>query len=70
MALISMLLGCKEVTTAGPKGPNDKYAIYQRDFGARCHNPNCAAVHEARYVKPKFYIVNFKPLIKERLLGW
>ena len=62
MALISMLLGCKEVSTAKSKAPNDKYATYQRDFGARCHNPNCAAVHEARYIKPKFYIVKFKPL--------
>ncbi len=62
MALISMLLNCKEVPAAGSKVPNHKYAIYQRDFGARCQNPNCAAVHEARYIRPKFYIVKFKPL--------
>jgi len=62
MALISTLLGCKQVATTESKAPNDKYAIYQREFGARCHNPNCAAVHEARYIKPKFYIVGFKPL--------
>lgn len=62
MALISMLLGCKQMSATGPAAPNDKYQIYQRDFGTRCRNPNCAAVHEARYVRPKFYIVKFKPL--------
>jgi aspartate carbamoyltransferase catalytic subunit len=62
MALIAMLLGAKNVEMPDDGIRKGKYPIYQREFGARCHNPNCAAVHEARYINPKFAIVNFKPL--------
>ena len=62
MALIAMLLGSKDMALPDSKISGKKYPIYQRDFGARCRNPNCAAVHEARYIKPHFYLVNFKPL--------
>lgn len=67
MALISLLLGVKEVDI--PEGDETTfvrkvaYPVYNRDIGVRCQNSRCVVVNEARYVKPEFKIVNRHPLI-------
>lgn len=67
MALISLLLGAKEVTVS----EDDKscvqkadYPVYRRDSRVRCPNSRCVSVQETemKYIKPEFKIVSFKPL--------
>jgi len=67
MALISLLLGTKEV--AIPKEDESfarkiDYPIYRRDYGVRCSNPRCVSAQETetKYIKPEFKIVNREPL--------
>ena len=65
MALISLLLGAKEITLAQKEAlPSTDYPRYQRDSGIRCPNPRCVSVQETetKYLKPEFKIVNRKPL--------
>jgi aspartate carbamoyltransferase catalytic subunit len=68
MALIALLLEAKEVTIS-ERGDSfvrkTDYPIYQRDSGVRCPNPKCVSNQETemRYIKPRFAIVNLKPLI-------
>jgi len=68
MALISLLLGAKEVETPVGKGLAFKqkraYPVYKRDTGVRCLNKNCVSNQETetRYIKPVFQIVSNDPL--------
>jgi len=65
MALITLLLGIKEVSI-----PQEDfllkidYPLYRRGFGVRCPNPRCVSVQETeiKYLKPEFKIVDCKPL--------
>jgi aspartate carbamoyltransferase catalytic subunit len=68
MALLSLLLGAKEVTI--PKEEDSfirrvDYPIYKRDSGVKCPNMNCVSNQETevRYIKPEFKIVSRQPLI-------
>jgi len=67
MALISLLLGAKEITT--PKKEESfiqlkDYALYQRETGVRCTNRQCVSAQatEKGYIKPQFKIVSYRPL--------
>jgi aspartate carbamoyltransferase catalytic subunit len=65
MALISLLLGTKEVSVAKEDDTFFRkvdYPVYRRGYGVRCPNLNCASFHEARYVRPEFKIVSREPL--------
>ena len=68
MALIALLLGAKKVDIPEKEGPpfvqKIGYPVYKRDFGVRCRNRNCVSGQETekRYIRPKFKIVNSKPL--------
>ena len=65
MALISLLLGLKEVSIPAEEPlPAIEYPLYQRPFGTRCSNPKCVSVQatEVKYLRPEFKIVNRKPL--------
>lgn len=65
MALIALLLGMKRVDIPEPEAPPAQrmaYPLYRRGFGVICLNPNCVSVHETRYIKPEFKIVNGEPL--------
>ena len=65
MALITLLLGTKEVSLPEEE-PSSKidYPLYRRDFGVRCPNPRCVSIQESeiKYIKPEFKIVDCKPL--------
>jgi len=68
MALLALLLGSKEI--AIPREDHSfiqkiDYPVYRQDFGIRCPNPKCVSVQETetKYIKPKFKIINFQPLI-------
>ncbi|MFC1873523.1 aspartate carbamoyltransferase [Chloroflexota bacterium] len=68
MALLSLLLGCKEADIPADEDyapPCKDYPVYDRGFGVRCSNPKCVSMQktEARYVRPEFKIVNKAPLI-------
>jgi hypothetical protein len=66
MALIALLLGVKEIEIAEEKrqpfARKVDYPVYNRSFGVKCQNRNCVTLHEKRYVKPEFKIVNCQPL--------
>ena len=66
MALISLLLGTREVPVAEevPPIPKADYPVYRRDFGIRCPNPRCVSIQETetKYLKPEFKIVDHHPL--------
>jgi len=66
MALITLLLGAKEVQISKKAEPARKidYAIYSRDSRVRCPNPRCVSIQktEVNYIKPEFKIVNQNPL--------
>ncbi len=68
MALISLLLGAKEVDIPQGKGlaftQKRDYPVYKRDTGVRCLNKNCVSNQETetRYIKPVFQIVANDPL--------
>ena len=68
MALITLLLGAREVDIPEQKEPSFfqkiEYPIHKRDFGAKCPNPRCVSVQETetKYIKPEFKIVDRKPL--------
>jgi len=65
MALISLLLGTKEVSIA-KEGDSFvhkmDYPVYRRNFGVKCQNLNCVSFNESRYINPEFEIVNLEPL--------
>jgi hypothetical protein len=65
MSLIALLLGAKEVPTAGEDQtlPGVEYPTYNR-VGVKCPNPKCVSIQdtEVRYLKPDFKIVNHQPL--------
>ena len=64
MALVSLLLGAKEVSIAGEEPPPlVDYPRYRHDFGLKCPNPACVSTQEseAKYIKPEFKIVNREP---------
>lgn len=66
MALISLLLGAKQVDVARkstPAGQRGGFPRYDRGYGVSCVNPNCVSVNEPGYIKPQFQIVDLKPLI-------
>ena len=65
MALISLLLGVREVTPpAEDVLPETAYPLYRREFGPSCPNPRCVSIQETetKYLKPEFKIVNREPL--------
>jgi len=68
MALISLLLGAREVDIPEGKGlafiQKRDYPVYRRDTGVRCLNKNCVSNQETetRYIKPVFQIVSNDPL--------
>ncbi len=66
MALISALLGAREVTPASDELPLPKtdYPNYEHDSAVRCSNPRCVSVQETetKYIKPLFKIVDVAPL--------
>jgi len=66
MALIALLLGTKEFPSREEDSSVHKidYPVYRRDSGIRCSNAACVSVQgtEAKYIKPEFKIVDFKPL--------
>jgi len=64
MALITLLLGTKEVPITEEDFPKIDYPLYRRGFGVRCPNPRCVSVQETetKYLKPEFKIVNREPL--------
>ncbi|MFC1915692.1 aspartate carbamoyltransferase [Chloroflexota bacterium] len=68
MALITLLLGAKEVTI--PREVDSfvreiDYPSYRQGFGVKCPNPRCVSTQETetKYIKPEFKIVSTKPLI-------
>jgi len=65
MALISLLLGAKEVAVPQKDTlPQNQYPQYRRDFGIKCTNPKCVSIQETetKYLHPEFKIVNYEPL--------
>jgi len=65
MALITLLLGTKEVSIPQEDSfPQIAYPLYRRGFGVRCPNPRCVSAQETetKYLKPEFKIVNREPL--------
>lgn len=64
MALLSMLLGTREIKGAGSSPEPVKYPEYKRDTGLTCPNPRCVSVQETelKYLRPHFKIVNLEPL--------
>ncbi len=67
MALVSLLLGTREVSISDESGSTAHqadYPLYRRESGIRCPNPNCVSVQatELKYIKPEFKIVDREPL--------
>jgi aspartate carbamoyltransferase catalytic subunit len=65
MALISLLLGSKEVPPPQKETLSKiEYPAYQQDFGIRCPNPRCVSVQatETKYIRPGFMVVDRNPL--------
>ncbi len=65
MALISLLLGAKQVDMAGQIPPSEHkvdFPRYDRGFGVSCGNRNCVSVNERTYIKPQFRLVSLRPL--------
>ncbi len=67
MALMTLLLGTKEVTIPEAGDFFTKridHPLYQRDSGLRCENPVCVSRQETemKYIKPEFKIVSDQPL--------
>ena len=69
MALLSLLLGAKEVEVTEKRGSSFAqervYPVYRGDTGLKCHNNRCVTNQETetRYIKPMFRIVSNEPLI-------
>jgi aspartate carbamoyltransferase catalytic subunit len=67
MALLSLLLGAREVTIPEEEDSSIRkidYPVYRRDSGVKCPNTNCVSNQETevRYIKPEFKIVSRQPL--------
>jgi aspartate carbamoyltransferase catalytic subunit len=66
MALISLLLGQKEVPVIEELNilPNVDYKLYSRDSGIKCPNIKCVSIQatETKYLKPAFKIVSYQPV--------
>jgi aspartate carbamoyltransferase catalytic subunit len=67
MALLSLLLGAKEVTVSQEEDflvRKADYPVYKRDSGLKCPNMNCVSNQdtEIRYIKPQFKMISRKPL--------
>jgi len=67
MALLTLLLGAKEVTIPEEEDSFVRkidYPVYKRDSGVKCPNTNCVSNQETevRYIKPEFKIVIREPL--------
>jgi aspartate carbamoyltransferase catalytic subunit len=67
MALLSLLLGAKEVTIPEEEDSfvrKEDYPVYKRDSGVKCPNINCVSNQETevKYIKPEFNIVSREPL--------
>jgi aspartate carbamoyltransferase catalytic subunit len=67
MALLTLLLGAKEVTIPEEEDSFVRkidYPVYKRDSGVKCPNIKCASTQETevRYIKPEFKIVSREPL--------
>jgi len=67
MALLSLLLGAREVTIPEKENSSTRkidYPVYKRDSGVKCPNTNCVSNQETevRYIKPEFRIVSRQPL--------
>ena len=68
MSLIALLLGAKQAAVSGEREslPRKKsYPMYERDSGVSCANPRCVSNQktEMKYIKPRFKIVDLRPLI-------
>ncbi|MFH0847673.1 MAG: aspartate carbamoyltransferase [Chloroflexota bacterium] len=66
MALLSLLLGAKELPPAREEEPAPKvsYPLYRREYGIRCANPRCISIQpsEREYITPDFQIISSQPL--------
>lgn len=66
MALISLLLGSNKITTTEDISTltRQKYTIYKKESGLKCHNPSCVSNQntEIKYIKPEFKISSLTPL--------
>ena len=67
MALLTLLLGAKEVTIPEEEDSFVRkidYPVYKRDSGVKCPNIKCVSNQETevRYIKPEFKIVSREPL--------
>ncbi|MDY6892782.1 MAG: aspartate carbamoyltransferase [Chloroflexota bacterium] len=68
MALVSLLLGAKDVDITEGKRPafvqKKDYPFYKHDTGVRCRNTKCVSNQETemRYIEPEFQIVSNDPL--------
>ena len=67
MALITLLLGVKEVSIPSEDESliqKVDYPWYRRDSGIKCQNPKCVSVQETetKYIRPEFKIVDRKTL--------
>jgi len=67
MALITFLLGAKEVTIPEKEDSfveKIDYPVYKRDSGIKCPNLNCVSNQETEvgYIRPEFKIINHEPL--------
>ena len=69
MALLALLLGCREGSTTGARGQEyaqkKGYPVYRRDTGIGCPNANCVTGQESetRYIRPEFQIISSAPLV-------
>ena len=61
MALLSLLLGRQKVRGSVQESNKSGHYLYSNSSGTRCDNPNCVAVHESRYVVPKFAVLSVRP---------
>jgi aspartate carbamoyltransferase catalytic subunit len=65
MALLSALLGEKEITVSEDESPVPTvYPPYRQEISPVCTNPRCVSIQktETKYLKPEFRIVNMEPL--------
>jgi aspartate carbamoyltransferase catalytic subunit len=68
MALITLLLGVKEIKTHKGKGihfTKRNYLDYNHNIVPKCYNTKCVTNQdtEANYIKPKFKLISTQPLI-------
>lgn len=66
MALISLLLGARQIDISGRAAPakhKPSFSRYDRGFGVTCGNRSCVSQNESAYIRPEFSIISLRPLI-------